>query len=154
MYSAETGQARLGYRPSKKSIKRMVEQIHALTVNGHMARTQTGGQGEPQRLRGLGRTTSNSHRQQSISGTRHTTQRCGCRRGCSSTHTNRGFARAGPIPLSLFTCTLGLGTPGRLGQRLPWVKGVKFVESRMREICLSGCVSVKAGMFTGDKPAG
>ena len=32
MYSAKTGQARLGYRPSKKSIKRMVETIHALTV--------------------------------------------------------------------------------------------------------------------------
>src|SRR6267142_5352078 len=31
MYSARTGQARLGYRPSKKSIKRMIEQIHALT---------------------------------------------------------------------------------------------------------------------------
>jgi hypothetical protein len=31
MYSARTGQARLGYRPSKKSIKRMAEQIHALT---------------------------------------------------------------------------------------------------------------------------
>jgi len=31
MYSARTGQARLGYRPSKKSIKRMVETIHALT---------------------------------------------------------------------------------------------------------------------------
>jgi RNA-directed DNA polymerase len=31
MYYARTGQARLGYRPSKKSIKRMVEQIHALT---------------------------------------------------------------------------------------------------------------------------
>src|SRR5881275_2543214 len=31
MHSARTGQARLGYRPSKKSIKRMVEQIHALT---------------------------------------------------------------------------------------------------------------------------
>ena len=31
MYSARTGQARLGYRPSKKSIKRMVEQIHVLT---------------------------------------------------------------------------------------------------------------------------
>src|SRR5215470_1984871 len=28
MYSARTGQARLGYRPSKKSIKRMVETIH------------------------------------------------------------------------------------------------------------------------------
>ena len=32
MYSARTGQARLGYRPSKKSIKRVVEHIHALTV--------------------------------------------------------------------------------------------------------------------------
>ena len=31
MYSPKTGQARLGYRPSKKSIKRMVEKIHALT---------------------------------------------------------------------------------------------------------------------------
>jgi group II intron reverse transcriptase/maturase len=31
MYSARTGQARLGYRPSKKSIKRMVQTIHALT---------------------------------------------------------------------------------------------------------------------------
>src|SRR5690242_21765389 len=32
MYSARTGQARLGYRPSKKSIKRMVETIHPLTA--------------------------------------------------------------------------------------------------------------------------
>ena len=32
MYLARTGQARLGYRPSKKSIKRMVETIHALTT--------------------------------------------------------------------------------------------------------------------------
>ena len=31
MYSARTGQERLGYRPSKKSIKRVVEKIHALT---------------------------------------------------------------------------------------------------------------------------
>jgi hypothetical protein len=31
MYSARTGQARLGYRPSKKSNKRMVEKIYALT---------------------------------------------------------------------------------------------------------------------------
>jgi RNA-directed DNA polymerase len=31
MYSARTGQARLGYRPSKKSIRRAVENIHALT---------------------------------------------------------------------------------------------------------------------------
>src|SRR6266850_3766516 len=32
MYSARTGQARLGYRPSRKSIKHAVENIHALTV--------------------------------------------------------------------------------------------------------------------------
>ena len=32
MYSARTGKAYLGYRPSRKSIKRMVETIHALTV--------------------------------------------------------------------------------------------------------------------------
>jgi len=31
MYSARTGQARIGYRPSKKSIKRAVEKVHALT---------------------------------------------------------------------------------------------------------------------------
>jgi RNA-directed DNA polymerase len=32
MYSARTGKAYLGYRPSKKSIRRMVENVHALTV--------------------------------------------------------------------------------------------------------------------------
>ena len=32
MYSARTGQARIGYRPSKKSIKRMVRKIHGLTA--------------------------------------------------------------------------------------------------------------------------
>jgi RNA-directed DNA polymerase len=31
MYSPVTGKARLGYRPSKKSIKRLVERVHALT---------------------------------------------------------------------------------------------------------------------------
>ena len=32
MYSTRTGQARIGYRPSKKSIKRAVEKVHALTT--------------------------------------------------------------------------------------------------------------------------
>ena len=31
LYSPKTGQARLGKRPSKKSIRRMVEKVHALT---------------------------------------------------------------------------------------------------------------------------
>jgi len=34
MYSARTGHARLGYRPSKKSIKRMVANVHELTFVG------------------------------------------------------------------------------------------------------------------------
>ncbi len=32
MYSARTGQARIGYRPSKKSVQRMVGKIHELTA--------------------------------------------------------------------------------------------------------------------------
>ncbi|GAG90163.1 unnamed protein product, partial [marine sediment metagenome] len=32
MYSARTGQARIGHRPSKQSIKRMVSKIHGLTA--------------------------------------------------------------------------------------------------------------------------
>jgi group II intron reverse transcriptase/maturase len=32
MYSARTGKVYMGYRPSKKSIKRMVENVHALTA--------------------------------------------------------------------------------------------------------------------------
>jgi len=32
VYSARTGQANIGHRPSKKSIKRMVEKVHALTA--------------------------------------------------------------------------------------------------------------------------
>jgi hypothetical protein len=32
MYSARTGKAYLGNRPSKKSIKRMVENVHVLTA--------------------------------------------------------------------------------------------------------------------------
>jgi RNA-directed DNA polymerase len=36
MYSARTGQARIGYRPSKKSIKHMVRKIHALTAEARV----------------------------------------------------------------------------------------------------------------------
>jgi hypothetical protein len=50
MYSARTGKAYLGFRPSKKSIKRMVDNIHELTV-----RTGTW-QETTQRVRTLNRT--------------------------------------------------------------------------------------------------
>jgi group II intron reverse transcriptase/maturase len=41
MYSARTGKAYLGFRPSKKSIKRMVETIHALTARSETLRDTT-----------------------------------------------------------------------------------------------------------------
>src|SRR5205807_3067843 len=41
LYSPTTGKARLGYRPSKKSIKRMVEKVHALTDRAHSWRETT-----------------------------------------------------------------------------------------------------------------
>jgi hypothetical protein len=43
MYSPVTGKARLGYRPSKKSIKHMVEKLHALTDRGVHGRRPQGG---------------------------------------------------------------------------------------------------------------
>ena len=39
MYSARTGKACLGQRPSKKSIRRMVEKVHALRVLGKRPRS-------------------------------------------------------------------------------------------------------------------
>jgi group II intron reverse transcriptase/maturase len=41
MYSARTGKAYLGFRPSKKSIKRIVETIHALTTRSETRRETT-----------------------------------------------------------------------------------------------------------------
>ena len=41
MYSAKTGKAYFGYRPSKKSIKRMVETIHALTARTGLGQDTT-----------------------------------------------------------------------------------------------------------------
>ena len=102
-----TGQARLGYRPSKKSIKRMVEKIHALTDRtGTWQETRkAGGQVEPHATR-LGELLQGRHRQQGVSGHSTATQRCGCAGGCSSS-TKPGVARAGPIHFRIFTGTLG-----------------------------------------------
>lgn len=66
MYSARTGQARLGYRPSKKSIKRMVEQIHALTDRaGTWQEIRGGGQVEPHAAR-MDELLKRRHRQQGV----------------------------------------------------------------------------------------
>ena len=68
MYSARTGQARLGYRPSKKSIKHAVDNIHALTARtGTWQETnhRAGGQVEPHAAR-MGELLQCRHRHQSV----------------------------------------------------------------------------------------
>ena len=71
MYSPVTGKARLGYRPSKKSLKRMVEQVHALTVRAaYLARDhKAGGSVEPGASR-MGQLLQRWHHPQSVSGAR------------------------------------------------------------------------------------
>ena len=68
MYSPTTGKARLGYRPSKKSIKRMVERVHALTDRaGSLARDhRAGGSVEPRASR-MGQLLQCRHHPQSVS---------------------------------------------------------------------------------------
>ena len=71
MYSARTGQARIGYRPSKKSIQRAVEKIHAMTDRSATWQETTTLVGEVNRtLRGWANYFSVGDFQQGVSGAR------------------------------------------------------------------------------------
>ena len=105
MYSARTGQARLGYRPSKKSIKRMVETIHALTVRTGTWQdtTELVDKFEPHAAR-MGELLQCRHRHQSVPGARQLRR---CAGGCASS-TRSGDAGAGPIHSRTSMGTSGL----------------------------------------------
>ena len=71
MYSPTTGKAYLGMRPSQKSIRRMVEKLHAMTATSltWQETTQTGGQVESHAAR-LGELLPSRHGQQRLPGDR------------------------------------------------------------------------------------
>ncbi|WP_235984030.1 group II intron reverse transcriptase/maturase [Bradyrhizobium australiense] len=121
MYSARTGQARLGYRPSKKSIERMVENVHELTV-------RSGTWQETTKLVGTLNRTPRGWANYFQVGTVNKAYRAidnytavRLRRWLQFKHKTRR-RKGGTYPLSHLYGHFGLVRLSRLGHDVPWVK--------------------------------
>src|ERR1700754_4224911 len=121
MFSARTGQARIGYRPSKKSIQRVVEKVRALTGRSDTWQETTTLVGKVNRtLRGWANyfavgTVSKAYRALDA----YAAMRLS--RWLQFKHKTRR-RKGGTYPLSHLYGHFGLVRLSRLGHDVPWVK--------------------------------